>query len=52
MQHMQHVIRENLTKKDRISAVCRGFIHLQVLKTRAETNNNAEIPDPIGLIRE
>lgn len=31
---MQHKNRKNLTKKYRISAVCRNFLNLQVLKTR------------------
>lgn len=31
---MQHKNERNLTKKHRISAVCRGFIELQLSKTR------------------
>ena len=33
---MQHKNRKNLTKKYRISAVCRNFLNLQVLKTRVD----------------
>lgn len=35
VQHMQHKNAKKLTKKYRISAVCRHFFNLQVLKTRA-----------------
>ena len=34
IQRIQQIDKQNLTKKYRISAVCRTFIQLQVLKTR------------------
>ena len=34
IQHIQHNVKRNLTKKYRISADCGNFIQLQVSKTR------------------
>ena len=37
---MQHYKRKNLTKKYRISAVCRRFIRLQLSKIRSDILNH------------